>query len=87
MIPGNTRHWGAIKPRILDILTQADGDFVRTRDIIDHAWTARGIPEPAIAEQSVNHAIRRLRKLGFPITSKRGAGSPGYRLSPSESAP
>jgi len=87
MIPGNTRHWGKVKPRILDRLSQAEGDFVSTRDIIDHVWTARGIPEPEVPEQSVNHAIRRLRKLGFAIGAKRGAGSPGYRLLPSESWP
>lgn len=67
-----------IKPRILERLKQADGDFVLTRDLIDHVWSV----EPSEPEHAVNWNIRQLRKLGFPILSKRGAGSPGYRLIP-----
>lgn len=68
-----------IKPRILERLQQADGDFVLTRELVDYAWER----EPVRAESAVSMNIRKLRKLGFPILSKRGAGSPGYRLLPS----
>lgn len=82
MIPGNTRHWGAIKSRILQRLTQDEGKYVHTRDLIEHVWTMRDLEEPLQAEQSVSRNVRGLRKMGFAIDAKRGAGSPGYRLLP-----
>jgi len=73
-----TRH--NIPSRILQRLTQDEGRYGLTQDLVDHIWTMRDLKEPSEPEKAVNWNIRKLRSAGHQIAAKRGAGSPGYMI-------